>query len=469
MSYIQSSVRVRPRAPWMPQTSSNRHSAGANCSALEPPPSMSTASTSKKMQRSNADSRQSRSKRQRSKKAVQILKGLRPKYETHHKAKLTDEALEAAVRLSDRYITGRFLPDKAIDVMDEAGARARINSMTRPPDVKEIEKNIETIRAEKEAAIKARDSEHHTKDKLERILNGWREQRDEREVIVTGDDIMHIVSKWTGVPLNRMEQKEAQKLLNMEEELKEQVIGQDEAVIAISRALRRSRADLKDPRRPIGSFIFLGPTGVGKTFLARSLAQFMFGDADALIQIDMSEYMEKFTASRLIGSPPGYVGYEEGGQLSEAVRRRPYSVVLFDEIEKAHPDVMHLLLQILEEGKITDSLGQKIDFRNTIIIMTSNVGAELIKIVDLEMAKVIERVRAKDIQVHLDTTAVEFLIDKGYDPIYGARPMRRAVEKYLEDPLAEGFLRGNIKQGDTLEAHAAGEQLAFKVTGAGAK
>ena len=460
--------------------------------------------------------------------AVQILKGLRPKYEAHHKAKLTDEALEAAVRLSDRYITGRFLPDKAIDVMDEAGARARINSMTRPPDVKEIEKDIETIRAEKEAAIKAqdyekaaalRDSEQQTKDKLERILNEWREQRDEREVIVTGDDIMHIVSKWTGVPLNRMEQKEAQKLLKMEEELKQQVIGQDEAVIAISKALRRSRADLKDPRRPIGSFIFLGPTGVGKTFLARSLAEFMFGDADALIQIDMSEYMEKFTASRLIGSPPGYVGYEEGGQLSEAVRRRPYSVVLFDEIEKAHPDVMHLLLQILEEGKITDSLGQKIDFRNTIIIMTSNVGAELIKrqtamgfgaiaghgsyeamrdkildeskrvfkpeflnrlddmivfhqlerndlvkIVDLEVAKVIERVRAKDIKVHLDTTAVEFLIDKGYDPTYGARPMRRAVEKYLEDPLAEEFLRGNIKQGDTLEVHAAGEQLAFKVT-----
>jgi len=366
-----------------------------------------------------------------------------------------------------------------------------------------------------------RDSEKQTQDKLEHILN---EQREERDVIVTGDDIMHIVSKWTGVPLNRMEQKEAQKLLKMEEELKGQVIGQDEAVIAISKALRRSRADLKDPRRPIGSFIFLGPTGVGKTFLARSLAEFMFGDADALIQIDMSEYMEKFTASRLIGSPPGYVGYEEGGQLSEAVRRRPYSVVLFDEIEKAHPDVMHLLLQILEEGKITDSLGQKIDFRNTIIIMTTNVGAELIKrqtalgfgaiaghgsyeamrdkildeskrvfkpeflnrlddmivfhqlerhdlakIVDLEVAKVIERVRAKDIKVHLDTTAVEFLIDKGYDPIYGARPMRRAVEKYLEDPLAEEFLRGNIKHGDTLETHAAGEQLAFKVTVAGAK
>jgi ATP-dependent Clp protease ATP-binding subunit ClpC len=459
--------------------------------------------------------------------AVQILRGLRPKYEAHHKARLTDEALDAAVKLSDRYLTGRFLPDKAIDVMDEAGARARINAMTRPPDVKEIEKEIEVIRADKESAIKAqdfekaaslRDSEKQAKDRLERILTEWREKREEREVVVTGDDIMHIVSKWTGVPLNRMEQKEAQKLLKMEQELTEHVIGQDEAVVAISKALRRSRADLKDPRRPIGSFIFLGPTGVGKTFLARSLAEFMFGDSDALIQIDMSEYMEKFTASRLIGSPPGYVGYEEGGQLSEAVRRRPYAVVLFDEIEKAHPDVMHLLLQILEEGKITDSLGRKIDFRNTIIIMTSNVGAELIKrqtslgfgavsnhesyeqmrdkileeskrvfkpeflnrlddiivfhtlgrpdlakIVELEVAKVVERVRLKEIKVHLDSSAVEFLIDKGYDPTYGARPMRRAVEKFLEDPLAEELLRGNIKSGDTLDVHAAGEHLEFKV------
>ena len=458
--------------------------------------------------------------------AAQILRGLRPKYEAHHKAKLTDEALDAAVRLSDRYLTGRFLPDKAIDVMDEAGARARINAMTRPPDVKEIEKEIETIRNDKEAAIKAqdfekaaalRDSEKQAKDKLERILDEWRERREEQEVVVTAEDIMHIVSKWTGVPLNRMEEKEAQKLLKMEDELKQQVIGQDEAVVAISKALRRSRADLKDPRRPIGSFIFLGPTGVGKTFLARSLAEFMFGDADALIQIDMSEYMEKFTASRLIGSPPGYVGYEEGGQLSEAVRRRPYSVVLFDEVEKAHPDVMHLLLQILEEGKITDSLGRKIDFRNTIIIMTSNVGAELIKrqtsmgfgavaghetyeamrekimeeskrifkpeflnrlddmivfhtlereslakIVELEVAKVVERIRAKDIKVHLDPSAVEFLIEKGYDPTYGARPMRRAVEKHLEDPLAEELLRSNIKHGDTLDVIAAGDHLTFK-------
>jgi ATP-dependent Clp protease ATP-binding subunit ClpC len=296
--------------------------------------------------------------------AIQILKGLRPKYEQHHKAKLTDEALETAVKLSDRYITGRFLPDKAIDVMDEAGARARINAMTRPPDVKEIEREIEEIRVEKEAAIKAqdfekaaslRDKEKQTKEKLDSILTKWREEREEKEVLVTADDMMHIISKVTGVPLQRMEQKETQKLLAMEGDLKLRVIGQDEAVTAISKALRRSRADLKDPKRPIGSFVFLGPTGVGKTFLARTLAEFMFGDSDALIQIDMSEYMEKFTASRLIGSPPGYVGYEEGGQLSEAVRRRPYSVVLFDEIEKAHPDVMHLLLQILEDGKVTDS------------------------------------------------------------------------------------------------------------------
>ncbi len=458
--------------------------------------------------------------------AIEILKGLRPKYEAHHKAKLTDEALETAVRFSERYISGRFLPDKAIDVMDEAGARARINSMTRPPDVKEIEKDIEQIRLQKEAAIKAqdfekaaalRDKEKQTKEKLDSILAKWRQEREEKEVLVTADDMMHIISKVTGVPLQRMEQAETEKLLKMEEELKAKVIGQDEAVIAVSKALRRSRADLKDPRRPIGSFIFLGPTGVGKTFLAQKLAEFMFGDRDALIQIDMSEYMEKFTASRLIGSPPGYVGYEEGGQLSEAVRRRPYSVVLFDEIEKAHPDVMHLLLQILEEGKITDSLGRKIDFRNTIIIMTSNVGAELLKkqttmgfgapreghdydsmrekileetkrvfkpeflnrldeitvfhslekshllkIVDLEVEKVKIRLRAKEVEIILDNLAHEFVIEKGYDPNYGARPMRRAVERYLEDPLAEEILRGNIKAGAKVPVTAKDGKLVFE-------
>jgi ATP-dependent Clp protease ATP-binding subunit ClpC len=456
---------------------------------------------------------------------ILILKGIRPKYEAHHKARISDEALEAAARLSDRYLTGRFLPDKAIDVMDEAGSRARIAAMTRPPNVKDIEAQIEQIRVDKEAAIKAqdfekaaalRDNEKQAKDRLDTVLSEWRINKEEREVLVTEDEIMHVVSKWTGVPLSRMEQQETQKLLAMESELKGKVIGQDEAVITISKALRRSRADLKDPRRPIGSFVFLGPTGVGKTFLARTLAEFMFGDADALIQIDMSEYMEKFTASRLIGSPPGYVGYEEGGQLSEAVRRRPYSVVLFDEIEKAHPDVMHLLLQILEEGKITDSLGRKIDFRNTIIIMTSNVGAELIRrqttlgfgapkldddydvmrdkileetkrvfkpeflnrlddtivfhmltkpdliqIVDLEVAKVIQRIKAKDILLMLEESAKDFLIEKGYDPQYGARPMRRAVERYLEDPLAEELLRGTIKTHENIHVKRDGEKLAF--------
>ena len=459
---------------------------------------------------------------------VLILKGLRPKYEAHHKAVITDAALEAAAKLSDRYLTGRFLPDKAIDLMDEAGSRARIGAMTRPPSTKDLEADIDRIRGEKEASIKAqdfekaaslRDTEKKAKDDLETALAVWRKERDEREVVVGEEEIMHVLSKWTGVPLNRMEQKETAKLLAMEEELKKRVIGQDEAVTAISKALRRSRADLKDPRRPIGSFIFLGPTGVGKTFLARSLAEFMFGDSDALIQIDMSEYMEKFTSSRLIGSPPGYVGHEEGGQLSEAVRRRPYSVVLFDEVEKAHPDVMHLLLQILEEGTITDSLGRKIDFRNTIIILTSNVGAELIKkqttlgfgapkhdegydtmqgkileetkkvfkpeflnrlddiivfhtltkemltsIVDLEVVKVVNRIKEKEIILTLDAAAHELLIEKGYDPTYGARPMRRAVERYLEDPMAEEILRGTFKAGDQIQVTRDGEKLAFKVS-----
>ena len=460
---------------------------------------------------------------------VLILKGLRPKYEAHHKAVITDAALEAAAKLSDRYLTGRFLPDKAIDLMDEAGSRARIGAMTRPPSTKDLEADIDRIRGEKEAAIKAqdfekaaslRDTEKKAKEDLETALATWRKERDEREVVVGEEEIMHVLSKWTGVPLNRMEQKETAKLLAMEDDLKKRVIGQDEAVSAISKALRRSRADLKDPRRPIGSFIFLGPTGVGKTFLARSLAEFMFGDPDALIQIDMSEYMEKFTSSRLIGSPPGYVGHEEGGQLSEAVRRRPYSVVLFDEVEKAHPDVMHLLLQILEEGTVTDSLGRKIDFRNTIIILTSNVGAELIKkqttlgfgapkhdegydtmqgkileetkkvfkpeflnrlddiivfhtlskemltrIVDLEVAKVAARIKDKEIILTLDAASHEFLIEKGYDPTYGARPMRRAVERYLEDPMAEEILRGSFKAGDLVEVTREGDKLLFKVAG----
>ena len=451
--------------------------------------------------------------------AIRILHGLKSKYELHHKAKYTDEAIEGAVKLSERYLTGRFLPDKAIDIMDEAGSKARIGSLTRPPEIKHIEGEIEQINTDKTSAIKEqdfekaaslRDKEKQAKAKLEDVLKQWRADSEEKIVTVSEEDIMGVVSKWTGVPLRRMEEQETQRLLRMEDELKDKVVGQNEAVVAISKALRRSRADLKDPRRPIGSFIFLGPTGVGKTFLARNLAEFMFGDAEALIQIDMSEYMEKFTSSRLIGSPPGYVGYEEGGQLSEAVRRRPYSVVLFDEIEKAHPDVMNLLLQILEEGTITDSLGRKIDFRNTIIIMTSNVGAELIKkqttmgfgsvgnagsdeanyevmreklveqskkvfkpeflnrlddmivfhmlerkdletIVDLEVSKLTSRVKSKGISLELTPEARALIIEQGYDPSYGARPMRRAVERLMEDPLAEHLLRGDIHDGDTVE------------------
>jgi ATP-dependent Clp protease ATP-binding subunit ClpC len=461
--------------------------------------------------------------------AIRILKGLKGKYEIHHKAHFSDLALETAVKLSSRYLPSRFLPDKAIDVMDEAGSKARISAMTRPPELKVIDAEIEEIRVEKETAIKEqdfekaahlRDKEKSAKRRFDDLLETWRANNQERVVDVTEDDMMTVISKWTGVPLQRMEQAEASKLLKMEEELKTRVIGQDEAVVAISKALRRSRADLKDPRRPIGTFMFLGPTGVGKTFLAKNLAEFMFGTADSLIQIDMSEYMEKHTASRLIGAPPGYVGYEEGGQLSEAVRRRPYSVVLFDEIEKAHPDVMHLLLQILEEGQVTDNFGRKIDFRNTIVIMTSNVGAEgikrqsslgfaamgedsadnagikgkiteaskkffkpeflnrlddivifqmlekaqLTKIVDLEVTKVVNRLKNKNIIINLDQTAREFLMQEGYDPQYGARPMRRAVEKHIEDPLAEHLLRGDIKEGDVVTVIFEEERKGLKFT-----
>ncbi len=461
--------------------------------------------------------------------AIAILQGLQFKYEDHHKAKYTPEAIVASVKLSARYLADRYLPDKAIDVLDEAGSLARIGQMTRPPSLRKLEAKIIQIQEEKIAAINdqnfeeaaaKRDAEKQAQQELEETLGTWKEKSEETIIEVGEDNIMNVISKWTGVPLQRMEQKEADKLLKMEEQIKQAVIGQDTAVTAISKALRRSRADLKDPRRPIGSFLFLGPTGVGKTFLARNLAEFMFGDADSLIQIDMSEYMEKFSTSRLIGSPPGYVGYDEGGQLSEAVRRRPYSVVLFDEIEKAHPDVMNLLLQILEEGTITDSFGRKIDFRNTIIILTSNVGASTIKrqstlgfgamdndeadfdtmkgkileeakrqfkpeflnrldeavvfhmlekealnvIVDLECSKLFKRLEDKGIKLKLGADARRLLMEKGYDPNYGARPMRRAVERYLEDPLAEALLRSDIKEGDTVKVARIKktEELTFK-------
>src|SRR3954449_12465291 len=447
--------------------------------------------------------------------AILILKGLRPKYEDHHKAEFTDKAIEASVKLSDRYITDRFLPDKAIDLMDEAGSRARIGTMTRPPEVKDLEADIEDIKTKKERAIKnqdfegaasMRDKEKQAKERLEAVLKEWRTSREEKRVKVDEEDILHVVSKWTGIPLQRMEQGEMSRLLSVEGEMSKVVIGQREAVSALCKALRRSRADLKDPRRPIGTFALLGPTGVGKTLLAKTLAEQLFGDSKALIQLDMSEYMEKFNVSRLIGSPPGYVGYEEGGQLTEQVRRKPYSVVLFDEIEKAHPDVMNMLLQILEEGKLTDNIGRVVNFRNTIILLTSNVGADtikksttmgfspisdeasydkmkekimdeakrqfrpeflnrlddiivfrsltkpdLIQILELEVKKVMERLKGKKLELVLDEKAKDFLVEKGYDPTYGARPMRRSVERFLEDPLAEEILKGNLHEGEPIQ------------------
>ena len=457
--------------------------------------------------------------------AIEILKGLRARYEDHHKMDLTDDAVTAAVKLSDRYITGRFLPDKAIDIMDEAGARARIKAMTRPPEVKKLEADIEETRVKKEAAIKEqqfetaasmRDEEKKAKEKLDSVLEQWKKSSEDARVKVDEEDIMHVVAKWTGIPLKRMEQGEIQKLLAMESVLSKLVIGQREAVETLCKALRRSRADLKDPARPIGAFMMLGPTGVGKTLLAKSLAVNMFGDSKALVQLDMSEYMEKFNVSRLVGSPPGYVGYEEGGQLTEKVRRNPYSVVLFDEVEKAHPDVMNMLLQILEEGKLTDSFGRQVDFRNTIILLTSNVGAErlqkgsamgftppddeedyarmkenlteeakkvfrpeflnrfddilvfrslgrdeLAQILELELEKVRKRLAERDIHFELDTSARDLLLEKGFDPTYGARPMRRAVERFLEDPMAEEIIRGDLREGETISISTKDEKLEF--------
>ena len=458
---------------------------------------------------------------------ILILKGIRSKYEDHHKATFDDKSLEAAAKLSDRYITGRFLPDKAIDVMDEAGSRARIGALTRPPVVENMTKEIEAVCAQKEKAIadqhfeeaaKFRDQEKQLRAKQEQITAEWKKAREEKRVPIDEYLMMQVVADWTGIPLNRMEKKESEKLLSMEGELQRAVIGQDVACSAVARALRRSRADLKDPRRPIGSFLFVGPTGVGKTMLAKQLAAQMFGNQDAIIQIDMSEYMEKFSVSRLVGSPPGYVGYDEGGQLTEAVRRKPYAVVLFDEVEKAHPDVIQILLQILEDGRLTDSLGRSVDFRNTIIIMTSNVGAQLLqrqtsmgfgaaainfndaekmrekvleeakrvfkpeflnrisditffrpldrddltKIVELETANFAKRIAGRKIALEFTPEAKALLIEKGYDEKYGARPLRRAVEHYLEDPLAEAILRGDVKDGEPCLVAREGDKLIFK-------
>ena len=457
---------------------------------------------------------------------ILILKGIRHKYEEHHKAIFTDKALEAAAKLSERYITARFLPDKAIDIMDEAGSKARIASLARPPEIESLTTTIEEVCAKKEEAIskqhfeeaaKFRDEEKQLRVKQESVLEDWKKSREENRITVDEEDMMRVVADWTGIPLNRMERKETERLLQLATELQQTVIGQDEACSTIAKALRRSRADLKDPNRPIGAFMFLGPTGVGKTFLAQTLAEKMFGDSNSIIQVDMSEYMEKFSVSRMIGSPPGYVGHEEGGQLSEQVRRKPYSVVLFDEIEKAHPDVVQIMLQIFEEGRLTDSLGREIDFRNTIIIMTTNVGAvaiqrqtkmgfgaaksldndyesikenvteeakktfkpeflnrindlivfhslereHLFKIVDLEIAKVQSRLLEKKISIELTKDAKELIIDTGYDEKYGARPLRRAIEQLLEDPLAEALLGGEINEEDCVAIDRDGDKLTF--------
>lgn len=457
---------------------------------------------------------------------IKILHGIRHKYEEHHKVKYTVKAIESAAKLSNRYVTGRYLPDKAIDVLDESGARARIDSLNRPPEIEEMGRKVEEVCKQKEEAIskqhfeeaaKYRDREKQLRAKREASIQEWKKTREEIPITVDEEEMLQIVSGWTGIPLTRMEEKETEKLLKLEADLQQFVIGQDVATEVISRALRRSRADLKDPRRPIGSFMFLGPTGVGKTHLAKVLAEKIFGAQEAIVQVDMSEYMEKFSVSRLIGSPPGYVGYEEGGQLTETVRRKPYCVVLFDEIEKAHPDVIQLLLQILEDGRLTDSLGRTVDFRNTIIIMTSNVGAQilqkshslgfagggddegsfekvkekileeskrifkpeflnrvneivvfrsltkkhLLKIVDLELGYVSERLHEREIIFEFTVEAKNFLIENGYDQKYGARPLRRAVERHLEDPLAEAILRGDVKKGEPILVEVDDDHLVF--------
>jgi len=447
--------------------------------------------------------------------SIAILKGLRDRYEAHHRVEITDSAIEAAVRLSDRFVTDRFLPDKAVDLIDEAASRVRLSTFVAPPDLKELEAKLEEVRKEKEAAVQGqefekaarlRDKETKLKEELDRNKTEWQQKKVTNKSTVTEDDIAHIVSSWTGIPASKLTLNETQRLLNLEQVLHEKVVGQDEAVRAVSRAIRRARSGLKDPKRPIGSFIFLGPTGTGKTHLARALAEALFGDDDAVIRIDMSEYMERHTTSRLVGAPPGYVGYEEGGQLTEAVRRRPYSVILLDEIEKAHPEVFNILLQVLEDGRLTEAKGRTIDFRNTVIIMTSNAGANVIRgdkqlgfavqeadgqahekmktrvidevkklfrpefinrlddmiifhslnmahlkdIVALEFKSVGRRLREIGVELNISEAGLEKLVKEGYDPTYGARPLRRAITRLVEDPLSEEMLRKPFKYGEQI-------------------
>lgn len=460
-----------------------------------------------------------------SEEAIQILKGLRDRYEAHHRVRITDGAITEAVKLSERYISGRFLPDKAIDVIDESGSRIRLESMTRPPDLTEIEKDIANLEREKNEAVAAqefekaadlRDRADKLKDKKKQIQEEWRERSSETQGVVDEEVVAQVVSSMTGVPLSRLEEKETERLLQMEDDLHRRVISQHDAISAVSRCLRRSRAGMKDPRRPMGSFMFLGPTGVGKTLLAKALATFMFGEEDALVQIDMSEYMEKHAVSRLVGAPPGYVGFEEGGQLTEKIRRRPYAVVLIDELEKAHSDIFNILLQIMEEGQLTDSYGRKVDFRNTILIMTSNVGADLIKnqgslgfskrdsgsvhdrlkkslaeavesyfrpefinrlddvvvfrylekedleqIVDIEISGVRKRLMDMEMDLVVSEEAKSFLIEKGYNQDFGARPLRRAIGQFVEDPIAEEILRHRFSSGHRIVVGVAGERLDF--------
>jgi ATP-dependent Clp protease ATP-binding subunit ClpC len=443
--------------------------------------------------------------------SIKILQGLRDRYEAHHRVAITDDAIEAAVKLSDRYISDRFLPDKAIDVIDEAGSKVRLRSFATPPSLKELEGKLEEVRKEKDAAVQSqefekaaslRDMEQRLREQLEETKKEWKEKQGKENSKVTVDDVAKVVASWTGIPVSKIAESETAKLLKLEEVLHSRVIGQEEAVSAVSKAVRRARAGLKDPKRPIGSFIFLGPTGVGKTELARALAEAMFGDEDAMIRIDMSEYMEKHSTSRLVGSPPGYVGYDEGGQLTEKIRRKPYSVILLDEIEKAHPDVFNILLQVLEDGRLTDSKGRTVDFRNTIVIMTSNIGAEslkrnkyvgfnvqdsnqdykdmkgkvleelkkafrpefinrvdeiivfhalekehLVKIVDLLLNTLFKRLGEQNIELELTDRAKEKIVEEGNDPEYGARPLRRAIQKNIEDLLSEELLKGTVTNG----------------------